>query len=67
MLETGDPLIGHAFPLGGNSYDTGIGGDGNWHPQEQVYLSWFARETPSRALFGQYTYANTLTSFAPGC
>jgi hypothetical protein len=65
VLEVGDPLVGKWFPLGPNPYDAG--GDGKWHPQDEAYLAWFAHQSPSPSLFGQYTYANTFASPATGC
>jgi len=58
-FETGDPVVGIGFevPLNGTVY----------HPEDEVYFSWFARESPSRALNGYYTYMNTFPSVATGC
>jgi hypothetical protein len=62
-LETGDPVVGFWFPLGPNPYDA----DNVWHPEDEVYFSWFARQTPSQALFERYTYMGTFTEAAHGC
>jgi hypothetical protein len=60
-LETGDPLVGYAWPvtIGGYTY----------HPQNEAILPWFARQSPSTAIDGAYTYPDTtlFTSIAPGC
>lgn len=58
-LETGDPVVGIGFtvPLNGTIY----------HPEDEVYLSWFARESPSRAANGWYTFLNTFHDVAHGC
>jgi hypothetical protein len=58
VLETGDPVVGIGFHHGTNTFaqDTANGADGFWHPEDEVFLSWFARETPSRALDGNYTF-----------
>ncbi|HLY27444.1 MAG TPA: hypothetical protein VKQ72_13960, partial [Aggregatilineales bacterium] len=55
LLETGDPLVGVGFVVNG------------YHPQDEAFYSWFARETPSRAQNGYYTYLNTFSSVATGC
>jgi hypothetical protein len=40
LLETGDPVVGVWFPLSGNP-DPAAGKV--WHPEDEVFLSWFAR------------------------
>jgi hypothetical protein len=59
ILETGDPVVGFGFKvtLGGTTY----------HPEDEVHYSWFARESPSRAASGYYTYLNNFRSVAEGC
>jgi hypothetical protein len=32
-----------------------------YHPEDEVFLPWFARENPSSAQGGRYTYMNTFT------
>lgn len=54
-LETGDPLSGTNFEVNG------------FHPQDEAFLSWFARETPSRGLNGRYTYLGTFTTLPTSC
>ncbi len=58
-LETGDPVVGIGFAVTVNGT--------TYHPEDEVYFSWFARESPSRALNGYYTYMNTFSTVAPGC
>ncbi len=64
LLETGDPVVGYWFPLPNNPQP---GSNGVWHPEDEVYLSWFARQVPSIAYKGQYTYMGTFTEPANGC
>ncbi len=64
FLETGDPVVGFWFPLPGNPQ---INANGVWHPEDEVYFSWFARQSPSIAFGGKYTYMGTFTSPATGC
>jgi hypothetical protein len=45
-LETGDPVVGIGFHLPKNP-DTRPYSDGNWHPEDEVFLPWFAREDPN--------------------
>jgi hypothetical protein len=63
-LETGDPVVGIWFPLPGN---TQINSNGVWHPEDEVYFSWFARQVPSIAFKRQYTYMDTFSGPAQGC
>jgi len=75
VLETGDPVVGIGFHQGTNTFaqDVANGADGSWHPEDEVFLSWFARESPSRGYDGNYTFmgpANTFAGFhqpATGC
>jgi len=52
-------VTGIAFtaPLNGTTY----------HPEDLTFLSWFARESPSSAANGQYTFLNTFASPTPVC
>jgi hypothetical protein len=47
ILETGDPVVGIGWeqPVGGAVY----------HPEDEVFKSWFARDKPSVAKDGNYT------------
>jgi hypothetical protein len=48
FLETGDPVVGIGFNMGGNSFDTwNPNADGTWHPEDEVFLPWFARQAPN--------------------
>jgi hypothetical protein len=40
VLETGDPVVGVWFPLAGNPEP---GFAGLWHPEDEVFANWFAR------------------------
>jgi hypothetical protein len=64
LMETGDPVVGYWFPLRDNPQ---AGANGVWHPEDEVYFSWFARQSPSIAYNGLYTYMGTFTSPAQGC
>jgi hypothetical protein len=63
-LETGDPVVGFWFPLPGNPQP---GSNGVWHPEDEVYFSWFARQVPSIGYLGRYTYMGTFNEPAHGC
>lgn len=72
VLETGDPVVGIGFTLPGNTYDTGTYADTYWHPEDEVFLPWFAREAPnttSQAVQGgtdgRYTFMGNLNPY-PG-
>jgi hypothetical protein len=41
--------------------------DFTYHPEDLVFLAWFARQTPSTAVNGWYTFLNTYTSAPPVC
>ena len=55
-LETGDVLAGVWFPMPGNpDHAAGL----VWHPQDEAFLNWFARDSEKPALApadGRYTY-----------
>jgi len=50
LLEVGDPLAGTTFVEHG------------YHLQDEAFLSWFARETPSIGMDGRYSFLGTLTA-----
>lgn len=54
-FEVGDPLVGVAFDVNG------------YHPQDEAFLSWFARQSPSIGIDGRYSYLGTLTAPSPAC
>jgi hypothetical protein len=60
-LEAGDPLVGFAYPITLNGF--------TYRPQVIPILPWFARQSPSQAVAGAYSYpdTNVLTSPATGC
>jgi hypothetical protein len=60
LLETGDPVVGFGFEV---AMPNGI----TYHPEDEVHFSWFARESPSRAAQGYYTYLNNFAGVAQGC
>ena len=59
VLETGDPVVGFGFKVTLNGV--------TYHPEDEVHYSWFARESPSRAEQGYYTYLNNFADVAHGC
>jgi hypothetical protein len=90
ILETGDPVVGTGFSMGTNTFEQGptpgINGqnivqvaDGTYHPEDEVFLPWFMRSSPSNAepaqdgSGGRYTFMGSLNPFkgfrvpATGC
>ncbi|HZC07029.1 MAG TPA: hypothetical protein VE338_15445 [Ktedonobacterales bacterium] len=59
-LETGDPVVGYGFKI---TMSNGV----TYHPEDEAHFSWFARENPSRAEQGYYTYLNNFPTVAKGC
>ena len=64
ILETGDPVVGVWFPLPGNPQPAA---NGVWHPEDEVHFSFFARQVPSIAYGGRYTYMGTFDEPAHAC
>jgi hypothetical protein len=60
ILETGDPVVGYGFKV---PMPNGI----TYHPEDEVHYSWFARQSPSIAEQGYYTYLNNFAERAHGC
>jgi len=60
ILETGDPVVGYGFKI---PMPNGI----TYHPEDEVHFSWFARQDPSQAEQGYYTYLNNFADVAHGC
>jgi hypothetical protein len=60
ILETGDPVVGYGFKV---PMPNGI----TYHPEDEVHFSWFARQSPSIAEQGYYTYLNNFADVAHGC
>jgi hypothetical protein len=59
-LETGDPVVGYGFKV---AMSNGV----TYHPEDEVHYSWFARQSPSIAAKGYYTYLNNFADVAQGC
>src|SRR5262245_27491883 len=62
LLEVGDPLESPGFPVipvttNGTTY----------HLQDEAFLSWFTRESPSKAVNGWYTLGNSWDVFSEPC
>jgi hypothetical protein len=55
LLETGDPLVDVSFQMNG------------YQLQDEAFLSWFAHQTPSIGIKGQYTYLGTFGEPSPLC
>ena len=77
VMETGDPVVGIGFAMGGNSYFQGANpngthsADGYYHPEDEVLLPWFMRTAnPSSepvqggGTSGRYTLMGNLNRFA---
>ncbi len=59
-LEVGDPVVGYGFTVKMPSGAT-------YHPEDEVFFSWFARQSPSISSAGYYTYLNNFANVAQGC
>jgi hypothetical protein len=63
VLETGDPVVGVWFGLSGNPDPAA---NGLWHPEDEVFANWFARNgtTPLGlgSWDGRYTFMGTRTT-----
>lgn len=61
-LETDDPVVGYGFAV---KMSNGV----TYHPEDEVFYSWFARQKPSisSAGSGVYTYLNNFADVAHGC
>jgi len=61
-LEVGDPVTGNAFTvaMGGTFPFT-------YHPEDLVFLPWFARVTPSTSVNGWFTFLNAFAAPQPVC
>jgi hypothetical protein len=58
-LEDGDPVTGIAFTVTLNGF--------TYHPENLVFFSWFAHQSPSIAVNHWYTFLNTFSTFAAAC
>jgi hypothetical protein len=73
LLETGDPVVGIGFTMPGNTYDAANPfADGYFHPEDEVFLPWFARQDPNTTSQltqsgsgGRYTFMGDLNPY-PG-
>jgi hypothetical protein len=74
LLETGDPVVGIGLLVGSNPYfqTAGVNADGYWHPEDEVFLPWFARQAPNTTseqlqggTTGRYTFFGNLNPY-PG-
>lgn len=74
LLETGDPVVGIGVLVGSNPYyqSAGANADGYWHPEDEAFLPWFARQAPNttseklqNAPTGRYTFFGDLNPY-PG-
>lgn len=54
-LEVGDPLVGVSFVVRG------------YHLQDEVFLDWFTRQSPSRSIKHRYTYLGTYKTPSVTC
>lgn len=55
LLETGDPASDIGFQVNG------------YQLQDEAFLSWFSRQTPSIGINGWYSYLGTFTQPSPSC
>jgi hypothetical protein len=55
LLETGDPMADVAFDVNG------------YQLSDEAFLSWFAHQTPSPGIDGQYSYTGAVTGPSPLC
>lgn len=59
LLEVGDPLTGIGFDVALSNFD--------YHLTDLAFLSWFARQSPSTAINGMYSFLGALASPPPVC
>ncbi|HYY10788.1 MAG TPA: hypothetical protein VE781_07600, partial [Kineosporiaceae bacterium] len=55
VLEVGDPLVGKSLVIKGQPY------------QDEAYLSYFARQKPSRAWAGRYSWFGNFKTYSSHC
>ena len=87
FLETGDAVSAIGFAVGTNSFRQGPNPDGTqsadgyYHPQDEVFIPWFLRESPNLVSeptqmpspnIGRYTFLGDLNPYgfngpSPGC
>ncbi len=61
-LGVGDPVTGQAFTI-----TTGGAFPFTYHPEDLVFLPWFARITPSTSVNEWYTFLNGFAAPQPVC
>ena len=72
LLETGDPVVGVGFSQGSNPFFQNKYSDGTYHPEDEVFLSWFMRTSPNTVsqpaqntpTAGRYTFMGDLNPFS---
>jgi hypothetical protein len=79
VLETGDPVVGIGFAMGGNVFRQGPNpngtqsADGYYHPEDEALLPWFMRTAPNTVSepsqnpstnIGRYTLMGDLNPFS---
>jgi hypothetical protein len=71
VMETGDPVVGIGFTKGTNTFEQGPTpngtqvADGFYHPEDEVFMPWFMRLSPSTSETGRYTLMGGLNPY-PG-
>lgn len=77
VMETGDPVVGIGFAKGTNTFEQGPTpngtqvADGYYHPEDEVFMPWFMRLSPSTSQAiqvgtgGRYTLMGSLNPY-PG-
>lgn len=71
LMETGDPVVGIGFTMGSNTFEQGPApngtqvADGYYHPEDEVFMPWFMRLSPSTSQDGRYTLMGDLNPY-PG-
>lgn len=68
FFESGDPVNRYTTSLPGNTYFQNLpGNDGTWSVQDEVFLPWFARQSPNTTSepeassgYGRYTFFGDL-------
>jgi hypothetical protein len=77
VMETGDPVVAIGFAKGANTFEQGptpVGtqvADGYYHPEDEVFMPWFMRLSPSTSQAvqagtgGRYTLMGSLNPY-PG-
>jgi hypothetical protein len=76
VMETGDPVVAIGFAKGANTFEQGPTpngtqvADGYYHPEDEVFMPWFMRLSPSTSQAvqvgpgGRYTLMGSLNPYA---